>query len=35
MIRLFEWDVDGIFTDDPLVARQTLEGIQKVEVPTQ
>ena len=33
MRRLFDWDVDGIFTDDPLVARQTLEGIQKAEAP--
>ena len=32
--RLCRWNVDGIFTDDPLLARRTIEAAQNAEDPT-
>ncbi len=33
--NLYRWNVDGIFTDDPLLARQTIETEQVSETPSQ
>ncbi len=33
--NLYQWNVDGIFTDDPLLARQTIEAEQRSEALTQ
>ncbi len=34
MAALFRWDVDGIFTDDPILARRTLEAETRAEAAT-
>jgi len=34
IVTLYRWGVDGIFTDDPLLARRTIESTQSAEAPS-